>query len=159
MFGCRILDEVKMLRIMVLVFIAVFSSPAWGWGWEKYEGYEEDRFEARFEIFDDVMLTLLCPDKQKTLPAAIEYWHWKNKSARRIELNIDGISKFNIDLLHKNQLGRNQFVADSYENRIKFNTIVDALKNGSELVIKSPGKGPVAISLKGSYSVLKDCRA
>ena len=146
-----------MLRISVLVLVAGFSSPSFGW--DRFDHYEEDRFEARFEIFDDVMLTLLCPDKQRQLPAAIEYWHWKDKTARAVEFIVDGKWIFNVDLSHKNQFDGNQFRADTSSNKIKFDAIVEALREGSELVVNSPEKAPVTISLKGSSAALKDCRA
>lgn len=146
-----------MLRIVVLMLVAGFSSPSFGW--ERHDQYEEDRFEARFEIFDDVVLTLLCPDKQRQLPAAIEYWHWKDRTARAVEFIIDGKFIVNVDLSHKNQFDQNQFRADTSSSKIKFDAIVEALREGSELVVNSPERAPVTISLKGSSAALKDCRA
>ncbi|PHR18950.1 MAG: hypothetical protein COA37_18510 [Hoeflea sp.] len=58
-----------MLRLNGLIFIVGFANLSWAW--ERFEGYEEGRFEARFEIADDLSLTFLCPDKQMQLPAAI----------------------------------------------------------------------------------------
>ncbi|PHR17257.1 MAG: hypothetical protein COA37_22895 [Hoeflea sp.] len=146
-----------MLRLIGLMFIVSFANQSWAW--ERFGGYEEDRFEARFEIADDLSLTFLCPDKQKQLPAAIAYWHWQNNSAREIEFVVDDRLVYGIEMAHKNRFGENQFRADSPRTKILFNSIVDALRDGSELVINSPGKAPVPVDLKGSHSALEKCRA